>query len=107
MLEVLSRPELADLVSPPPHVDTAGLRAEAAAIRPNLDELGADRAMGLISRGQMLAATERGTPGWPRSPPSWPRRPGRAHWPRSPAGRPPGPCGTAWTCPAGARSSAR
>jgi len=60
VLDVLSRPELADLVTPPPHVDTAGLRAEAAAIRRNLDELGADRAMGLISRSQMLTATERG-----------------------------------------------
>jgi hypothetical protein len=41
-------------------VDTAGLRAQAAAIRVNLDEMGADRALGLITRSQMLAATERG-----------------------------------------------
>ena len=60
VLEALSRPELADLVTPPPHVDTAGLRAEAAAIRGNLAEMGADRALGLISRSQMLEATERG-----------------------------------------------
>ena len=60
VLEALSRAELADLVTPPPHVDTAGLRAQAAAIRANLDELGADRALGHISRTQMLAATERG-----------------------------------------------
>jgi DNA invertase Pin-like site-specific DNA recombinase len=60
VLEALSRSELADLVTPPPHVDTAGLRAQAAAIRANLDEMGADRALGLVSRSQMLAATERG-----------------------------------------------
>ena len=60
VLDELSRRDLADLVTPPPHVDTAGLRAEAAAIRRNLDEMGADRAVGLVSRSQMLAATERG-----------------------------------------------
>ena len=60
VLEALSRPELADLVSPPPHADTAGLRAEAAAIRANLAEMGADRALGLISRAQILEGTERG-----------------------------------------------
>jgi site-specific DNA recombinase len=60
VLAVLASDELADLVSPPPHVDTAGLRAQAAAIRANLDEMGADRALGLVSRSQMLAATERG-----------------------------------------------
>ncbi len=47
-------------MTPPPHVDTAGLRAEAAAIRRNLDELAADRALGLVSRSQMIAATGRG-----------------------------------------------
>ena len=60
VLEALSRPELADLVTPPPHADTAGLRAQAAAIRANLAEMGADRALGLISRSQMLEGTERG-----------------------------------------------
>ena len=60
VLEALSRPEIADLISPPPHVDTAGLRAEAAAIRANLDEMAADRAVGLVSRSQMIAASERG-----------------------------------------------
>ena len=54
VLNVLSSTTLADLVTPPPHVDTAGLRAEAAAIRRNLDELAADRALGLITRAQML-----------------------------------------------------
>ena len=60
VLAVLCSDELADLVSPPPHVDTAGLRAQAAAIRANLAEMGADRALGLISRSQMLEGTERG-----------------------------------------------
>ena len=41
-------------------MDTAGLRAQAGAIRRNLDEMSADRALGHISRSQMLAATERG-----------------------------------------------
>jgi len=60
VLEALSRPELADLVTPPKHADTVGLRAQAAAIRANLDSMAADRAVGLVSRSQMLAATERG-----------------------------------------------
>jgi site-specific DNA recombinase len=60
VLEALARPDMADLISPPPHVDTAGLRGEAAAIRANLDELAADRAVGLVSRSQMIAASERG-----------------------------------------------
>ena len=47
-------------MTPPPHVDTAGLRAEAAAIRRNLEEMGADRALGLITRAQMIKATEPG-----------------------------------------------
>jgi hypothetical protein len=55
----LSRPDVADLLAPPATTDTAALRTEAAAIRRNLDELAADRALGLISRSQMLAATER------------------------------------------------
>ena len=56
----LASNDVADLVKPPPHVDTAGLRSEAAAIRANLAEMGADRALGLISRSQMLEGTERG-----------------------------------------------
>jgi site-specific DNA recombinase len=56
----LSWAELADLIDPPRHVDTAALRTEAASIRRNLDEMGADRALGLISRSQMITATERG-----------------------------------------------
>jgi site-specific DNA recombinase len=57
----LSRPDAAGLVAAPDAgVDVGGLRAEAAAIRANLQELAADRALGLVSRVQMLAATERG-----------------------------------------------
>jgi hypothetical protein len=59
LIERLSRADVAELLSPPKHVDTTGLRAESAAIRRNLDELAADRALGLVSRSQMLAATER------------------------------------------------
>jgi DNA invertase Pin-like site-specific DNA recombinase len=59
IVERLSRPDLADLLDPPKHVDTAALRTESASIRRNLDELAADRAVGLVSRSQMLAATER------------------------------------------------
>jgi DNA invertase Pin-like site-specific DNA recombinase len=60
LIERLSRADVAELLSPPKHVDTSALRSEAAAIRRNLDELAADRAAGLISRSQLLAATERG-----------------------------------------------
>jgi hypothetical protein len=60
IVERLSRADVAELLSPPKHVDTTGLRSESAAIRKNLDELAADRALGLVSRSQMLAATERG-----------------------------------------------
>lgn len=59
IVERLSRPDVADLITPPKHVDTAALRTESASIRKNLDELAADRAVGLVSRAQMLAATER------------------------------------------------
>jgi len=49
----------ADLVTPQ-RPDLAPLRTEAAAIRANLDEMAADRALGLMSRSQMIAATQRG-----------------------------------------------
>ena len=39
--------------------DVAALREEAAAIRRNLEEMAADRALGLITRPQLLAATGR------------------------------------------------
>ena len=57
----LDRDDIADLLAPPsPVTDTAALHREAAAIRRNLDELAADRALGLVSRSQMITATERG-----------------------------------------------
>ncbi len=56
----LSRADAADLVSvEETGVDVGALREEAAAIRRNLEEMAADRALGLITRPQMLAATER------------------------------------------------
>jgi len=58
----MSREDAADLVAiPDSGVDVAALREEATAIRTNLEEMGADRAMGLISRAQLLAATARGS----------------------------------------------
>ena len=57
----LSRPDAAGLVAAPDSgVDVSGLRQEAAAIRRNLEEMAADRALGRISRAQMLAATGQG-----------------------------------------------
>ena len=56
----LSRADAADLVAVPENgPDVAGLREEAAAIRRNLEEMAADRALGLITRPQLLAATGR------------------------------------------------
>jgi site-specific DNA recombinase len=58
----LSRPDAADLVAVAEDgPDVGALREEAAAIRRNLDEMAADRALGLITRAQMLTATERGS----------------------------------------------
>lgn len=57
---ILSRPDFAGLVMPKSGADVPALTTEAAAIRRNLDELAADRALGLVTRTQMLAATERG-----------------------------------------------
>jgi site-specific DNA recombinase len=59
IIERLSRPDLADLVAPK-RPDLAPLHREAASIRTNLDTLAADMVAGLVSRSQMLAATERG-----------------------------------------------
>jgi site-specific DNA recombinase len=57
----LSRPDAADLLAPIEHgPDVAGLREKAAAIRASLEEMAADRALGLITRAQMIAATQRG-----------------------------------------------
>ena len=44
----------------PRRPDLTPLHREAAAIRTNLDELAADRAVGLVTREQMIAATKRG-----------------------------------------------
>ncbi len=56
----LSRPDAADLVAVPESgPDVVALREEAAAIRRNLEEMAADRALGLITRPQLLAATGR------------------------------------------------
>ena len=56
----LSRADAANLVAMQEGgPDVAGLREEAAAIRRNLEEMAADRALGLITRPQLLAATER------------------------------------------------
>jgi hypothetical protein len=58
----LSRADAADLVTVEESgVDVAALREEAAAIRVNLEEMASDRALGRITRAQMLKATEAGT----------------------------------------------
>lgn len=55
----LSAPDAADLVAVPNGgPDMAGLREEAAAIRANLEEMARDRALGLMTRAQMVAGTE-------------------------------------------------
>jgi DNA invertase Pin-like site-specific DNA recombinase len=58
-IERLERPDIAALLAPK-RPDLSPLHTEAASIRRNLDELAADRALGLVSRSQMIAATERG-----------------------------------------------
>jgi hypothetical protein len=61
MIERLGRDDIADLITPAAGaVETAAMHREAAAIRRNLDEMAADRALGLVSRSQMISATERG-----------------------------------------------
>jgi site-specific DNA recombinase len=55
----LSRPDLADLCAPR-RPDLTPLHREAASIRRNLDEMAGDRALGLVTREQMIAATKRG-----------------------------------------------
>jgi hypothetical protein len=59
IIKRLSRADLADLVAPK-RPDLGPLHREAASIRTNLDQLAGDMVAGLISRSQMLAATERG-----------------------------------------------
>lgn len=61
VIERLSRADAVKLLAAPKvRIDVGALREEAAAIRRNLDELAADRALGLVTRAQMIAATERG-----------------------------------------------
>jgi DNA invertase Pin-like site-specific DNA recombinase len=61
VLALLSRPDAAGLlVTPDGGPDVAGLREEAAAIRGRLEEMAADRADGLVTRAQLVAATGRG-----------------------------------------------
>jgi DNA invertase Pin-like site-specific DNA recombinase len=56
----LSRADAVDLIAVPEGgPDVGALREEATAIRRNLEELAADRAVNLITRAQMLAATGR------------------------------------------------
>jgi hypothetical protein len=56
----MSREDAADLiVLPEGGPDVGALREESTAIRATLEEMAADRALGLITRAQMLAATER------------------------------------------------
>jgi site-specific DNA recombinase len=56
----LARADAADLVAVPDSgPDVVALREEATAIRKNLEEMAADRALGLITRPQLLAATGR------------------------------------------------
>jgi hypothetical protein len=73
----LSRPGAAGLVSvEEAGVDVAGLREEAAAIRVHLEERAGDRAVGKISRAQMLKGHRGGhRPGWRRPAPGWTARP--------------------------------
>jgi site-specific DNA recombinase len=100
----LSRPDAADLVSvEQAGIDVAGLREEAAAIRANLEEMASDRALGKITRAQMLKATEAGTARLEASAPSWIARRGRTCWPRWSPPRTPPPCGPGWTSAASAR----
>lgn len=57
----LSRDDAVDLLpATGPEVDVKGLRAEAQAIRKNLNELADDKALGLIDRAQLISGTEKG-----------------------------------------------
>jgi hypothetical protein len=61
VLRRLAQPDAVDLLVPAkPDVDVKALRTEAAAIRANLNELAADKALGLINRTQLIAATTKG-----------------------------------------------
>ena len=51
-----------------------GLREEAAAIRANLEEMAADRAVGLLTAPRCSPPRRVVTPAWRRSPASWQTR---------------------------------
>jgi site-specific DNA recombinase len=55
----LARPDLADLITPPPSVDAGALRTEAEGIRRNLEQMAADAVLAGYSRAMLTAATER------------------------------------------------
>jgi len=59
ILARLARPDIADLLQPPAHVDAVALRAEATAIRQNLDALAADAITAGYTRSMLTAATQR------------------------------------------------
>lgn len=57
----LARDDAVDLLpATGPDVDVKGLRAEAQAIRKNLNELAEDKSLGLIDRAQLISGTEKG-----------------------------------------------
>jgi site-specific DNA recombinase len=100
----LSRPDAADLVTAEDSgVDVAALREKAAAIRLNLEEMASDRALGKITRAQMLKATEAGTARLDAIGAELEARRGRTCWPRWSRRRTPLPCGPAWISAASAR----
>jgi site-specific DNA recombinase len=57
----LSRPDAAGLLAAPESgADVAALREEAAAIRATQEEMARDRVLGLVTRAQVIAATDAG-----------------------------------------------
>ena len=58
ILARLSREDAVELLTPArPEIDTEALRAEAAAIRKNLNEMAADQILGKVTKEQLYAAT--------------------------------------------------
>ncbi|MEV6965714.1 recombinase family protein [Hamadaea sp. NPDC051192] len=58
ILNRLSREDAAELLTPArPEIDTEALRAEAAAIRKNLNDMAADQILSKVTREQLYAAT--------------------------------------------------
>lgn len=61
VLRRFGQPDAVDLLVPAkPDVDVKALRTEAKAISTNLNEMAADKALGLINRSQLIAATAKG-----------------------------------------------